>query len=95
MPLVFGVDVKKKKRKGQPNGYAAEPGRGPAGETCGTCKHFRRMEYRRKYFKCALMQAAWTHGPGSDILKSAPACRLWEKPELVEKVEQCLNQKGP
>ena len=71
-------------RKGtQPKGYAKPPGSGPAGETCKTCQHICRVETgaRKKFRKCALMEAHWTRGPGSDILASAPACSLWQKRE--------------
>lgn len=57
------------------NGYAARPGSGPVGRTCGDCIHYRTVKSgRRTYPKCALTQAHWTHGPGSDIKRSEPAC---------------------
>lgn len=61
------------------NGYARRPGSGPAGETCGTCDHCATRSYtKNKYFKCLVIQWRWTHGPGTDILKSSPACELWK-----------------
>lgn len=64
------------KRYIKQRGYAAPPGTGPAGETCGSCEHIARG---RKYRKCDLNRACWTHGPKTDILARAAACRLWEK----------------
>lgn len=67
-------------RKGtQPNGFAAVPGTGPAGETCGSCEHIHRekMYSGRTFPKCDLMKRFWTHGPGSDIRVKSPACREW------------------
>lgn len=68
-------------RKGtQPNGYAAPPGTGPAGETCKTCKHIARIEYAKTYLKCRANAGRWTGGRATDILAGSPACRLWESP---------------
>lgn len=63
-------------------GYAAPPGTGPDGETCRTCKHYAYNHNRtsRRYPKCALMEAVWTHGPGTDIKARSPACSCWERP---------------
>lgn len=62
-------------------GHAWHPGTGPAGETCGGCEHYTRTRSGslRTFRKCGLMQAHWTHGPGSDIRAKDPACRHWEK----------------
>lgn len=59
----------------QQRGYAAKPGTGPKGETCGSCKHIRRG---RRYRKCELTRACWTHSQRTDILARAPACAKWE-----------------
>lgn len=61
------------------HGYAGQPGSGAAGETCAGCNHIARF---RKYRKCALRRAmaGWTHGRGTDILATAPACSHWERP---------------
>jgi hypothetical protein len=62
-------------------GYAAIPGTGPAGETCASCAHCRRCgTTSKRYLKCGLMQKAWTHGQGTDILGKSPACWKWERP---------------
>jgi len=58
----------------EPRGYYYHPGTGPAGETCGTCRH--RMAGHR-YSKCELNRARWTRSRGSDILAKAPACKYW------------------
>lgn len=64
----------------QPRGYFAPPGTGPAGETCRTCKHrvVSGTGSGKTFPKCGLNRAKWTSGRGSDILVSAPACRVWE-----------------
>lgn len=55
--------------------YAAPPGSGPDGETCGSCKHIARSA---KFRKCELVRHKWTHGLGTDIKARAPACSKWE-----------------
>lgn len=68
------------KRKGtQPQGYAAMPGSGPEGETCGSCKHLCRKRMAKTYLKCGLMRRHWTGGTATDVRAKAPACRNWEK----------------
>lgn len=64
----------KVKRKGL---YAARPGTGPVGETCGSCKHIVRA-WNGRYRKCDLVRRLWTHGPGTDIKARSPACSKWE-----------------
>lgn len=59
-------------------GYADRPGTGPKGELCKGCAHIVRF---RKFRKCRLREAAWTHGPRTDILANAPACSLWARPK--------------
>lgn len=62
---------------------AAPVGSGPAGETCKTCRHFTRLEYRSGTFlKCGLMEKHWTHGPATDIRAGWPACREWQSTEV-------------
>lgn len=61
-----------------PAGYAAQPGTGPENETCGSCTHCRvRTGSARRFYKCALMVSAWTHGRDSDVLLKSPACKRW------------------
>lgn len=67
-----------KRKATQPRGYAAPPGTGPVGETCGSCKHLFRNHLAKTYLKCGLNRARWTGGPGTDILAKAPACKFWE-----------------
>ena len=84
---LFGVkcvdEISEAKRKPtQPKGYAATPGSGPEGETCRSCAHKRNPGGTAgTYWKCKLMEANWTGGPGSDIRMRSPACRFWEKRE--------------
>lgn len=57
----------------------ADPGTGPAGEMCRSCKHYKRVHWQAGvHLKCGLMQHAWTHGPGTDIKAGWPACSQWE-----------------
>lgn len=72
-PLPPGV-----RHKTQAKGYADNPGTGPAGETCKTCKHRARIEHAKVYQKCLLAKYRWTGGPGSDIKVASPACSRWE-----------------
>lgn len=58
------------------DGYAAAPGTGPAGETCGTCEHFRRSA--AGFHKCAEARRI-SHGPGTDVRVTAPACAVWRR----------------
>ena len=61
-----------------PKGYAAPPGTGPDGETCGSCRHLYRNHVAKTYLKCSLMKARWTGGAATDIRARSPACRRWE-----------------
>jgi hypothetical protein len=73
---LFGEPVQPPRPRG---GYAAAPGSGPEGKTCGDCTHYRSVDGgSRSYPKCDLMRAHWTRGPGSDIKAGSPACRLFE-----------------
>ena len=62
------------------NGYAAPPGGGPEGKTCGDCAHKRTMgNYGcKQYIKCELRKSTWTNGEGTDILARSPACSKFE-----------------
>lgn len=59
-----------------PCGYAASPGTGPTGETCGSCKHLARG---RRWAKCELVRGKWTRSRTTDVLVRAHACRRWER----------------
>jgi hypothetical protein len=58
--------------------YAGEAGKGPAGETCGSCGHQRRSGNTKTYPKCGLV--AWTSGDATTILTRTKACEHWTKP---------------
>ena len=58
-------------------GHAAQPGSGPEGETCKTCRHRTRLVYNRSYPKCGLVPPK--HSKTTDIRLTDPACELWEK----------------
>lgn len=63
----------------QPAGHIAPPGTGPEGQTCANCTHCRlRATRSKRYYKCGLAIAAWTHGRESDIRLSDSACRRFE-----------------
>lgn len=111
MKDLFGVEVpaeegwagKKHPKKGRgstkPRGYAAKPGTGPEGETCGSCRYKYAKELAKTYLKCLLNYAAWTGGGKTDIRASAPACAKWKElpPELlqVRKEIRVLRRKLP
>jgi len=63
-------------------GMAGQPGTGPAGETCGSCKHLHLNRLAKTYFKCGLMREHWTGGAGTDVKRKSAACQYWE--ELLE-----------
>lgn len=60
-------------------GMAGQPGRGLAGETCGSCKHLFRNTLAKTYYKCALMRDHWTGGAGTDVKRKNAACQYWEE----------------
>lgn len=70
-----------KRRPTPPKGYAAPPGTGPTGETCGTCRHIAHTGNAGKYKKCLLQRHRWTGGPGSDIRSKSAACSRWQLKE--------------
>jgi hypothetical protein len=65
-PQTGGFDAKR---------YAARPGSGPPGETCGSCKH--RVLRKSRFWKCGILRGAWTRGNETDIRPTSPACVLW------------------
>ena len=90
---LFGESIVEQPKQRQ-NGYAAPPGTGPHGETCRSCKHYRSVRYHDKtYPKCWLMVKAWTHGYGSDIRASSPACRWWTFPESTHETVDIARPK--
>ena len=59
-------------------GHYAAPGSGPAGQTCGTCRHAKRIDLSSKsIYKCELARQCWTGGRGSDIRLKDAACGGW------------------
>lgn len=67
----------KAERRAKIRGHAGPPGEGPAGETCGSCRHMVRNEMARTYFKCELQKARWTGGAATDVKARDPACPKW------------------
>ena len=70
----FDGSVKPKRYK--KDAYCGNPGQGPKGQTCKTCKHLISHTMAKKYFKCDLVM--WTHGPATDVRVRTPACQFWE-----------------
>lgn len=68
-----------------PRGYAAQPGTGPAGESCRSCK-FRCTVCMggKNWHKCGLLKHRWTSGPGTDIRLKSPACEHWKLKPLIQ-----------
>lgn len=67
-------------------GYAAQPGTGPAGRTCGHCAYLGGF---RRYRKCHLVPI--TLSPATDISIHAPACRLFT-PIGARLCQRCEHQ---
>ena len=60
-------------------GYAGNPGKGPAGETCGSCRHARRHGLSsRRYYKCHHERAYRSSSVASDIKATMLACEYWQ-----------------
>ena len=78
MNLFTGKPSRTRSALASNEGYAARPGTGPAGMTCGVCLNFRRKAFKfRKAcaFKCHLVTDDGTRK--TDIIKSMPACTLF------------------
>jgi hypothetical protein len=61
-------------------GHAGTPGKGPAGETCGSCNNFVKWHEHDPYArprKCLLTRPKWTRSAGTDVRASDPACERW------------------
>jgi hypothetical protein len=72
--------AKRKRMPTVPHGHYFTPGTGPAGETCGSCKHLTRRHFSKAYLKCGLNESKWTGGPGSDVRAKDAACKYWTAP---------------
>lgn len=78
-PVKTPLELKRERQRkaSKPKGYAAPPGSGPPGETCGSCRHHYKRQSAGVYHKCDLLKP--TKGPGTDIRVRSPACSRWEK----------------
>ena len=65
------------KAKHRVTGYAAAPGTGPEGETCGTCGNRIYVQYANRYYKCK--EGYQSSGPATDIRLKSPACHFWKE----------------
>jgi len=72
------IDLLGQKPEKYSKGYAAPPGSGPEGETCGSCEYHYIKVMAGKYHKCKLMERIWAGGSGTDIKVRSPACEKWE-----------------
>lgn len=70
-----------KRKDPVPRGHIMPPGTGPAGETCGSCKHLFRNRMAKTYLKCELNRPRWTGGGATDIRARDAACQKWERGE--------------
>ena len=76
-PIPKRMALLKKRKAPVPQGYAATPGTGPAGETCGSCGNHAIVQHAKAYHKCRLMRQMWTGGIKTDIRVRSQACSLW------------------
>jgi hypothetical protein len=77
----FLFDIGETRKQVRTHGTPYPVGSGPAGETCRTCKHLRRIKRANTYIKCGLMERYWTGGAGTDVKAKWPACKAWERKE--------------
>ena len=75
---LFDVGPREAKRNERVPLTAGPIGSGPAGETCGSCKHLYPNRMAKVYWKCGLMRKFWTGGAGTDIRRAWAACEKWE-----------------
>jgi hypothetical protein len=75
------IEAAKLRARHKIRGHAAQPGTGPTGETCKSCRHYAHKVMANTYRKCVLRQNDWTGGPGTDVRAGDPACAKWESPE--------------
>lgn len=83
---LFGVCIDTDSSSRRRHGKMAVPsptGSGPAGMTCGDCKHaWKRHNGAKKYWKCGLVKP--TRGAGTDIRLKWAACARFEKKKKHE-----------
>jgi len=99
---LFGVAIKTPPKPNgmTANGYAAQPGGGPPGETCGSCEFKIKVGRGRKaYWKCMKFHSPrtshqWSGSVSSDIRLKSPACRFWEA-ALSKTPPQYSTQRQP
>lgn len=72
------------KQRATRRGHAGQPGRGPTGETCGSCASLFRNEMAKTYLKCRLSRSRWTGGAATDVKAKDPACEFWTKQEASD-----------
>lgn len=70
------MPVKGTKRRGL---YAAPPGTGPEGKTCGDCAFLRYTGNIKRHPKCG--KTKYTHGDATTILTRSPSCMHFKQDE--------------
>ena len=80
----LSADAKRTQRRREHLDAGIHPATGlplaDSGETCGTCVHHLVRHRGSRWHKCEL--AGVTHGPGTDIRVSWPACQRWEPDDV-------------
>ncbi len=77
MHVIMAAELRQRHKR---RGHAGQPGDGPHGETCKTCRHIVRKRMANTYLKCGHRLAPRpTGGSATDIKARDPACPQWER----------------
>lgn len=60
--------------------YWIDLGKGPEGRTCKSCYYLQQVQFSKTYYKCGIY--AITHGPGTQIATTDPACARYQRDGL-------------
>lgn len=71
------------KQRSARRGHAGQPGKGPPGETCGSCASLYHNRMAKTYLKCLLSRHRWTGGGATDVRAMDPACEFWKAKETT------------
>lgn len=78
MEKVFGAKESPLKGRKLVTAYPAEPGTGPSGETCKTCKFKVKIRMGGVWYKCEKMRPHWSCSARTDIKMRSAACSYFE-----------------